>query len=120
MSLSASPPSREHVFHLTIPKDWKNNNIFQIFRLYGNVRISWVDDTSCFVALHNRENATGLLKTIGNHEGVTIISFADFKKRESVSNMLIGWKLVWIYWSENVIVHKAMQVFVTNETFRKW
>ncbi|KAG4073427.1 hypothetical protein HA402_000651 [Bradysia odoriphaga] len=73
-------PSREHVFHLTIPKDWKNNNIFQIFRLYGNVRISWLDDTSCFVALHNRENATGLLKTIGKHEGVTIISFADYKK----------------------------------------
>lgn len=60
-----------------------------MFRLYGNVRISWLDDTSCFVALHNRENATGLLKTIGKHEGVTMTSYADFKSKQNVSIRLI-------------------------------
>ncbi|KAJ6643112.1 Poly(A)-specific ribonuclease PARN, partial [Pseudolycoriella hygida] len=76
-----SPPSRDHVFHLKIPNDWTNNNIYQMFRTYGNVRISWLDDTSCFVALHNRENATGLLKVIGKYEGVTMVSFADYKAK---------------------------------------
>ena len=38
-------PSRDHVFHLTFPPDWKHVEIYQLFKNYGQIIIGWIDDT---------------------------------------------------------------------------
>lgn len=48
-------PERGHVFHVTFPKEWKTSDVASIFSgSVGEVRVSWIDDNSAFVALHNR------------------------------------------------------------------
>ena len=54
-------PSRDHVFYLTFPSDWKQANIFDLFSHFGFVYISWIDSTSAFVSLARREYASKVL-----------------------------------------------------------
>ena len=38
-------PPRDHVFHLTFPADWKNLEIYQLFKQFGQIIIGWIDET---------------------------------------------------------------------------
>uniref|UniRef100_A0A2C9KWA6 Poly(A)-specific ribonuclease RNA-binding domain-containing protein n=1 Tax=Biomphalaria glabrata TaxID=6526 RepID=A0A2C9KWA6_BIOGL len=49
--------SRDHVFHVTFPKEWKQSDLHSLFQPYGNVQISWLTDTTCYVALFKKEVA---------------------------------------------------------------
>lgn len=64
------------MFHITFPEVWTQNDIVNHFRKYGSVFIRWINNTSAFVALNNRENAPILLKTITATKGVKITTFA--------------------------------------------
>ncbi|XP_053972981.1 poly(A)-specific ribonuclease PARN-like [Hylaeus volcanicus] len=57
-------PSRDHVFHLTFPKDWKLGDISQLFSPFGGVYVSWLSDTSAYVALNRREQANSVAKNL--------------------------------------------------------
>ena len=35
-------PPRDHVFHLTFPADWRQPEIFQLFRNFGQIFIGWL------------------------------------------------------------------------------
>ena len=51
-------PSREHVFHLRFPKEWKTHDLKQLFQeRFGDVQVAWIDDTQAFVALRDKEQA---------------------------------------------------------------
>uniref|UniRef100_A0A0L8HVV5 Poly(A)-specific ribonuclease PARN n=1 Tax=Octopus bimaculoides TaxID=37653 RepID=A0A0L8HVV5_OCTBM len=50
-------PTRDHIFHVTFPKEWKAADLYQLFMPFGNVQLSWINDTSAYVALHNKDNA---------------------------------------------------------------
>ena len=51
-------PERGHVFHVTFPKEWKTSDVASIFSgSVGGVQVSWIDDSTAFVALHHRELA---------------------------------------------------------------
>ncbi|XP_075231184.1 poly(A)-specific ribonuclease PARN-like isoform X2 [Lycorma delicatula] len=68
-------PSREHVFYITFPKEWKYNDINQLFTPYGSIFISWINDTSAWVSLQHREQTINVKNTlIGNlkHSNTTI------------------------------------------------
>ena len=65
-------PERSHVFHVEFPKEWKTSdlrkNIFlgsnhvtffcisvHLFSPFGHVFVSWIDDTSAFVSLKDKD-----------------------------------------------------------------
>lgn len=51
-------PSRDHVFHLRFPKEWKTQDLKQLFQeQFGDVYVAWIDDTQAFVALREKELA---------------------------------------------------------------
>ena len=54
--LAVTPP-RDHVFHLTFPAEWRLHDIQNLFSAFGQVIVSWIDQTSAFVSLTNREEA---------------------------------------------------------------
>lgn len=71
-------PNREHVFHIIFPETWTQNDIINHFRKYGPVQIRWIDSSSAFVALINRENSTILLKTIERTKNVKVSTFSTY------------------------------------------
>ncbi|XP_049826457.1 poly(A)-specific ribonuclease PARN isoform X2 [Aethina tumida] len=68
-------PSRDHVFYLTFPKDWKYNNIVELFSPFGPVFVSWLDDTSAYVSLQKKDQAALVLKTLSQNDSYSIIPF---------------------------------------------
>ena len=51
-------PSRDHVFHLKFPKEWKTHDLKQLFQeRFGDVQVAWIDDTQACVALRDKEQA---------------------------------------------------------------
>ncbi|XP_011308446.1 poly(A)-specific ribonuclease PARN isoform X3 [Fopius arisanus] len=57
-------PSRDHVFHVTFPRNWKLSNLSQTFNPWGGVYVSWLSDTTAYVGLNRREQAPGLRKKV--------------------------------------------------------
>uniref|UniRef100_A0A182PQJ4 Poly(A)-specific ribonuclease RNA-binding domain-containing protein n=1 Tax=Anopheles epiroticus TaxID=199890 RepID=A0A182PQJ4_9DIPT len=70
--------TREHIFYVTFPESWRTSDIQSRFKPFGPVHVSWLDNTSAFVALHNRIAASSVLKTIGYHTGFKVFNFAQF------------------------------------------
>ena len=50
-------PNHDHVFHVTFPSEWKPSDLRQLFSPFGNITLSWINDTSCFVCLHDISQA---------------------------------------------------------------
>uniref|UniRef100_A0A673HJD3 Poly(A)-specific ribonuclease PARN n=1 Tax=Sinocyclocheilus rhinocerous TaxID=307959 RepID=A0A673HJD3_9TELE len=48
-------PKRDHVLYVTFPKEWKTSDLYQLFSAFGNIQVSWIDDTSAFVCLSQTE-----------------------------------------------------------------
>ncbi|CAG9817861.1 unnamed protein product [Phaedon cochleariae] len=71
-----SNPSRDHVFHITFPKDWRLNNITQLFSPFGNVHVSWIDETSAYVGLNKRDQAAIALNTLSQSDTIAITTYA--------------------------------------------
>ncbi|XP_058054289.1 poly(A)-specific ribonuclease PARN-like [Anopheles bellator] len=70
--------SRDHIFYVTFPDTWRTGEIMAKFKPFGSVHISWLNNTSAFVSLHNRIASSLVLKTIGYHSGFSVHSFAQF------------------------------------------
>nr|XP_002129059.1 poly(A)-specific ribonuclease PARN [Ciona intestinalis] len=47
-------PCRDHVFHLEFPALWKSNDLRQLFSPVGQIHISWINETQCWIGLHNK------------------------------------------------------------------
>ncbi|XP_060559123.1 poly(A)-specific ribonuclease PARN-like [Ruditapes philippinarum] len=73
-------PSRDHVFHVTFPKDWKHSDISLLFAQFGSVHIGWIDEVSAYVALNSKSVANSVLKTLCKKGSVyRIMSYNDHK-----------------------------------------
>ncbi|XP_040112557.1 poly(A)-specific ribonuclease PARN isoform X1 [Oryx dammah] len=77
-------PKRDHVLHVTFPKEWKTSDLYQLFSAFGNIQISWIDDTSAFVSLSQPEQVPIAVNTSKYAESYRIQTYADYvgKKRE--------------------------------------
>ncbi|CAI9743295.1 (A)-specific ribonuclease PARN-like isoform X1 [Octopus vulgaris] len=75
-------PTRDHIFHVTFPKEWKAADLYQLFMPFGNVQLSWINDTSAYVALHNKDNAGMVLKTLTQAETYRVISYKESKRKK--------------------------------------
>uniref|UniRef100_A0A8I3NFV5 Poly(A)-specific ribonuclease PARN n=1 Tax=Canis lupus familiaris TaxID=9615 RepID=A0A8I3NFV5_CANLF len=77
-------PKRDHVLHVTFPKEWKTSDLYQLFSAFGNIHISWIDDTSAFVSLSQPEQVQIAVNTSKYAESYRIQTYAQYvgKKRE--------------------------------------
>lgn len=57
-------PSRDHVFHITFPKEWKHTDISQLFSPFGGGYVSWLSDTSAYIGLYRRDQAGVVMQTL--------------------------------------------------------
>ncbi|XP_075420382.1 poly(A)-specific ribonuclease PARN [Tenrec ecaudatus] len=77
-------PKRDHVLHVTFPKEWKTSDLYQLFSAFGNIQISWIDDTSAFVSLSQPEQVQIAVNTSRYAESYRIQTYAEYvgKKHE--------------------------------------
>ncbi|KAG5879707.1 hypothetical protein JTB14_008533 [Gonioctena quinquepunctata] len=68
-------PARDHVFYLTFPKEWKSNNISQLFSPFGSVQVSWINETSAYVGLYKRDQAALALSTLSQSDTYSIMPY---------------------------------------------
>lgn len=73
-------PSRIHVFHTTFPKEYKIQDLIQLFSAYGPVFVSWINDESAFVSLKNTNQATNAEALTKKHcrGRVTVLKYEDY------------------------------------------
>uniref|UniRef100_A0A2C9KWV0 Poly(A)-specific ribonuclease PARN n=1 Tax=Biomphalaria glabrata TaxID=6526 RepID=A0A2C9KWV0_BIOGL len=77
--------SRDHVFHVTFPKEWKQSDLHSLFQPYGNIQISWLTDTTCYVALFKKEVAKIALKSLSQTSGPChVVSYAFHHRNKNL------------------------------------
>lgn len=58
-------PARNHIFHLSFPKDWKTSNIHALFVDHGGLyNVTYIDDTSAFCILKEQSNAAQVIEKL--------------------------------------------------------
>ena len=81
-------PSRDHVFHLRFPKEWKTYDLKQLFQeRFGDVQVAWIDDTQAFVALREKEQAGQVLSSLSGGP-FTIQTWEDYQKTKVIDKNL--------------------------------
>uniref|UniRef100_A0A8C2F2F4 Poly(A)-specific ribonuclease PARN n=1 Tax=Cyprinus carpio TaxID=7962 RepID=A0A8C2F2F4_CYPCA len=71
-------PKRDHVLYVTFPKEWKTSDLYQLFSAFGNIQVSWVDDTSAFVCLSQTEQVQIAMNTSRYAESYRIQTYAEY------------------------------------------
>ncbi|XP_061130275.1 poly(A)-specific ribonuclease PARN isoform X2 [Syngnathus typhle] len=71
-------PKRDNVLYVTFPKEWKTSDLYQLFSAFGNIQVSWVDDTSAFVSLSQTEQVQIAMNTSRYAESYKIRTYADY------------------------------------------
>ena len=88
MNLAAEDivPDRSHVFHLTFPAEWKTADIVHVFSPFCHVFVSWIDDTSAFVSLKEKDWSNQILPSLQTRaaETFTIQTYQDFLKSKEI------------------------------------
>uniref|UniRef100_A0A8D0VLW3 Poly(A)-specific ribonuclease PARN n=3 Tax=Sus scrofa TaxID=9823 RepID=A0A8D0VLW3_PIG len=93
-------PKRDHVLHVTFPKEWKTSDLYQLFSAFGNIQISWIDDTSAFVSLSQPEQVQIAVNTSKYAESYRIQTYAEYVGRKHEEKQMKrkwaedGWKEV--------------------------
>lgn len=106
-------PSRDHVFHITFPKDWKLSDIFQLFSPFGGVYVSWLSDTSAYVGLHRRDQINSVAKMLGNTSTYRIQRYAEYQATLE-TNLNAGERKRKLSSSETISTKKGENSVATN------
>lgn len=77
--------SRDHIFYLTFPSDWKLSNIQQLFSPFGNIFVSWLDNNSAYIGLYKKDQAKICYKMLNGGNGYTIQPF-EHRKRQLLND----------------------------------
>ncbi|XP_072465640.1 poly(A)-specific ribonuclease PARN isoform X1 [Notamacropus eugenii] len=75
-------PKRDHVLHVTFPKEWKTSDLYQLFSAFGNIQVSWIDDTSAFVSLSQPEQVQIAVNTSKYAESYRIQTYAEYVEKK--------------------------------------
>ena len=79
-------PKRDHVFYISFPKEWKTDDLCQLFSPFGSVQISWLNDSSAYISLYKKEEAENVLKSLCKEEAVYEIKRYQDHKTGSTSS----------------------------------
>lgn len=74
-------PSRDHVFHVTCPKEATTKNIVSLFQPFGQVQVWWQDDNNLFVSLNDKDQAALVMKNIEIEKGshIRVVPFTQYQ-----------------------------------------
>nr|XP_028561550.1 poly(A)-specific ribonuclease PARN [Podarcis muralis] len=75
-------PKRDHVLYVTFPKEWKTSDLYQLFSAFGNIQVSWIDDTSAFVSLSQPEQVQIAVNTSKYAESYRIQTYAEYVEKK--------------------------------------
>ncbi|XP_043585403.1 poly(A)-specific ribonuclease PARN-like isoform X1 [Bombus pyrosoma] len=78
-------PNRDHILHITFPKEWRFNDISQLFSPFGGVHVSWLNDTSAYIGLHRRDQVNAVMKILGKTNTYKIQRYADYQASVGVT-----------------------------------
>ncbi|XP_023224313.1 poly(A)-specific ribonuclease PARN-like isoform X2 [Centruroides sculpturatus] len=80
-------PDRYNVFHVSFPREWNHCDLRELFFPFGHIQISWIDDTSAFVALKDPDQASKVMKRLTKGKNIIykVRSFADYKRGSNIS-----------------------------------
>ncbi|XP_003496745.1 poly(A)-specific ribonuclease PARN isoform X3 [Cricetulus griseus] len=93
-------PKRDHVLHVTFPKEWKTSDLYQLFSAFGNIQISWIDDTSAFVSLSQPEQVQIAVNTSKYAESYRIQTYAEYVGKKQEDNKQVKRKWTEDSWKE--------------------
>ncbi|XP_077575141.1 poly(A)-specific ribonuclease PARN isoform X2 [Stigmatopora nigra] len=79
-------PKRDKVLYVTFPKEWKTSDLYQLFSAFGNIQVSWMDDTSAFVSLMQKEQVQIAVNTSRYAESYKIQTYAEYVQRKQQEN----------------------------------
>ncbi|XP_033986286.1 poly(A)-specific ribonuclease PARN [Trematomus bernacchii] len=77
-------PKRDHVLYVTFPKEWKTSDLYQLFSAFGNIQVSWIDDTSAFVSLSQTDQVQIAMNTSRYAESYRIQTYAEYMKGRQI------------------------------------
>ncbi|XP_065208665.1 poly(A)-specific ribonuclease PARN-like isoform X2 [Planococcus citri] len=84
-------PKRNHVYHITFPKEWKTSDIMQLFSPYGNIHVSYCNQTTAWVTLLNAEKSdqatSGLTESTASpistvRKPFSVLTWSTFEKNK--------------------------------------
>ncbi|XP_029006735.1 poly(A)-specific ribonuclease PARN [Betta splendens] len=89
-------PKRDHVLYVTFPKEWKTSDLYQLFSAFGNIQVSWIDDTSAFVSLSQTDQVQIAMNTSRYAESYRIQTYAEYiqgkqQEKEKLGQMPKSW-----------------------------
>ncbi|KAJ3615199.1 hypothetical protein NHX12_018767 [Muraenolepis orangiensis] len=73
-------PQRDHVLYVTFPKEWKTSDLYQLFSAFGNIQVSWIDNTSAFVSLSQTDQVQIAMNTSRYAESYRIQTYAEYRR----------------------------------------
>lgn len=83
-------PKRDHVLYVTFPKEWKTSDLYQLFSAFGNIQVSWIDDTSAFVSLSQTDQVQIAMNTSRYAESYRIQTYAEYIQRKQQEKEKLG------------------------------
>lgn len=77
------PLSREHMFHVQFTADKKRHDIQTVFNPYGQVYMKFLNDTSAYVCLLDRHNASEVKDKVCRYrsDGMKVEPFMEYRKK---------------------------------------
>ncbi|XP_023814352.1 poly(A)-specific ribonuclease PARN [Oryzias latipes] len=89
-------PKRDHVLYVTFPKEWKTSDLYQLFSAFGNIQVSWIDETSAFVCLSQTDQVQIAMNTSRYAESYRIQTYAEYihekrQKEEKLGQTTKSW-----------------------------
>ncbi|KAM9769538.1 poly(A)-specific ribonuclease PARN [Menidia menidia] len=83
-------PKRDHVLYVTFPKEWKTSDLYQLFSAFGNIQVSWIDNTSAFVSLSQTDQVQIAMNTSRYAESYRIQTYAEYIKGRQQEKEKLG------------------------------
>ncbi|XP_029998072.1 poly(A)-specific ribonuclease PARN [Sphaeramia orbicularis] len=83
-------PKRDHVLYVTFPKEWKTSDLYQLFSAFGNIQVSWIDDTSAFVSLSQTDQVQIAMNTSRYAESYRIQTYAEYVQGKQQDKEKLG------------------------------
>ena len=86
--------NRNNVFFVKFPKEWNNSELYKLFQSYGTIEISWINSTSAYITLLNRDKVNAAFIHVSKNKTCTILRYKDHKSEKSTQTKTVSADLI--------------------------